>query len=133
MLPIEFVVQGVPVSLQTRNRSSLATWKGTVATIAAQHWNADPLSEDIELRIVFYYDDSPPDVDNIVKPIQDALVGVVYEDDGQVTDVHSSLRSLNGAYRVRGLTPSLAQGFVDNVPFVHVSVKLAPDHRELLL
>ena len=41
-------------------------------------------------------DSSPADIDNSIKPIQDALVGVVLADDFQVTDVDSHRRFLSG-------------------------------------
>jgi crossover junction endodeoxyribonuclease RusA len=40
----------------------------------------------------------------MVKPIQDALAGVVYVDDNQVTDVQASRRSLDGRFKVKGMS-----------------------------
>ena len=37
--------------------------------------------------IVYYYDNYLMDIDNVPKPILDALKGVVFEDDSQVTDL----------------------------------------------
>lgn len=120
------------MSLQTRNRSSLRLYKERVAQAARTGWPVAPLTQELELRIVYYHEQSPPDVDNIIKPIQDALVGVVYEDDRQVTDVHSSVRDLNGSFRIAGLSSVLADGFVACESFIHVVVRSAPDHEELL-
>jgi len=36
------------------------------------------------------YHDSQPDLDNIVKAIQDALNGLAYEDDGQIAEIVAS-------------------------------------------
>lgn len=67
----------------------------------------------------------------MIKPTQDALNGIVFLDDHQVSDVHASLRDLNRSYIVRGLSPALAQGFMSDKPFVHIRVQDSPDPREL--
>ena len=38
------------------------------------------------------------DLDNMAKPILDAMTGIVWEDDKQLTDLYSARRSLDGAY-----------------------------------
>ena len=67
----------------------------------------------------------------MIKPIQDALCGLVYEDDNQLTDTHGHLRDLDNVYRVRRMSPALAAGFVSGGPFVHVKIELPPDLVEL--
>jgi crossover junction endodeoxyribonuclease RusA len=42
---------------------------------------------DLQLTLVYFCHISPPDTGNIVKPIQDALVGLVFSDDALVSDV----------------------------------------------
>ena len=108
MLPFEFVVLGTPISLQARGPTK-SRWKQTVAAAAKRVWpNSLPrLTQPLKLKIVYYYDGVGLDTDNMVKPIQDALVGIVYDDDSRVTDVAARKRDLNGSYRVRGLSPEL--------------------------
>ncbi|MFL5539370.1 MAG: RusA family crossover junction endodeoxyribonuclease, partial [Longimicrobiaceae bacterium] len=48
----------------------------------------------IRLTIVFLCAGTNVDVDNLIKPIQDALTGWAYRNDEQVTDVDSHRRSL---------------------------------------
>jgi crossover junction endodeoxyribonuclease RusA len=134
MLPFECVVPGTPVSLQTRNRSSLRQWKTKVATHAALAWpqGVDPLVCGVMVTIVFYFEGTPLDVDNMIKPIQDALVGIVYDDDKQVNDVRGSVRDLDGSFRVKGLSPELAKGFGFSGPFVHIKVTEPPDPEVLV-
>lgn len=93
---------------------------------------AVPATCEVEIRIVYFHDEAPLDVDNMIKPIQDALCGVVYADDSQVADTHGSRRDLNGKYQLRGLTSALAEGFLTGGPFVHIKVTPAPDPSELL-
>ena len=134
MLPFEFIVIGVPVSHQTKNRARLQTWRTQVRNAAQALWppEASPVTVQVRMRIVYYYDGAPLDIDNMLKPIQDALNGLVYEDDRQVSDLVVGKRSLNGSYRVRGMSLALARGFVNGTDFIHVLIEEAPDHQELL-
>jgi crossover junction endodeoxyribonuclease RusA len=90
-----------------------------------------PLAYKVQIHITFYHDHAPLDVDNMLKPIQDALCGIVYEDDGQLTDTHGHLRDINVPYRVKGMSPAQAEGFVSGEPFVHIRVEMPPAAEEL--
>ena len=65
-----------------------------------------PLSGKIEVEIVFVArDNERPDVDNIPKPILDALKGIAYHDDSQVVsarptvlEAKDELRSIGGRH-----------------------------------
>lgn len=133
VLPFEVMVPGVPASSQAKSRSK-AAWKRAVTSKAQAvlGTSALPAACEVEIRIVYFHDEAPLDVDNMIKPIQDALCGVVYADDSQVADTHGSRRDLNGKYQLRGLTPALAEGFLTGGPFVHIKVTQAPDPSELL-
>jgi hypothetical protein len=72
------------------------------------------------------------DNDNLVKPIQDALNGVVYEGDRLITDTRLRKTCLDGAFRVRGLSTVLAAGFQTGREFLHIIVDNAPGHEDLL-
>ena len=128
MLPFEFTVKGPPISHQTRNRQRLQQWKATVATAANAAWpNANTIAEEVSVTITYYYEDSSPDVDNIIKPIQDALVGIVFNDDDQVVDTKSRKRLINGSYRIRGASAILLSAFADGDDFLYIKVDEAPD------
>ncbi|MEM7738211.1 MAG: RusA family crossover junction endodeoxyribonuclease [Deinococcota bacterium] len=89
-----------PVSLQAK-RPSLRVWKNYIAGIARADWSGEVHENiDMHLKLVYLYDDGTPsvDVDNIIKPIQDALVGIVYKDDVWITDVEAHKRPLTGNY-----------------------------------
>ena len=53
---------------------------------------------------------APVDTHNIFKPIQDGLVGLVYDDDLLVTDVKSHRRPLTGAFDITRFPPLLLTG-----------------------
>lgn len=88
--PFEFIVEGVPVSHQNRGRRSLHEWKtliraGYAHLLPDGHWATDQRI----YATIFYFPDGvmEGDIDNIVKPILDAMSGHVYFDDHQVERV----------------------------------------------
>ncbi|MFF6808009.1 RusA family crossover junction endodeoxyribonuclease [Streptomyces sp. NPDC012616] len=132
LLPWECVILGVPASLQGSS-SRRRAWKADVSAAARKVWPAAvaPLTSSLSVTITFFHQGSPLDVDNMLKPIQDALCGIAFVDDAQVTDVHGSLRDVNGAFKVCGLSAALAEGFVSGGPFVHIKLEESPGHEEL--
>lgn len=89
-------------------------------SVAADYsgWGVDQLV----LRVAYFYVYAPAgDLDNIVKPIQDALKGLAYADDIQVVDLVASMRRKAVSDRVP-MTPALAGGFVAGSDFVHIVV-----------
>jgi crossover junction endodeoxyribonuclease RusA len=94
LYPLEFFIEGVPVSLGSSNRSR-DRWKVMVADTARRRQReTDELSflDDRALAVTIYYFPSAPmkgDIDNIVKYVLDALIGVAYLDDAVVERVVS--------------------------------------------
>lgn len=123
---------GVPASVQGSSQRRDA-WKRSVTAAAQAVWPAGepPLTGKVQVQITFYHDSTPLDVDNMIKPVQDALCGLVYVDDNQVIDTHGHLRDLNHPYRVSGMTIAQANGFVSGSPFVHVRIEEPSDPQEL--
>ena len=88
--PIEFVVDGTPVSSQAKSPEARKEWKDRVkaasrTTLPEGHW----ASKDRIAVTLFYFPAEPRqgDVDNIVKLVLDALCKHVYIDDAQVERV----------------------------------------------
>jgi hypothetical protein len=111
-------------------------WQSTVRDEAAKHWpvGQQPLSVPLQITVVYYHD-SPSariDNDNLVKPIQDALNGLVYRDDNLITDVIVRKTDLNGLFQVKGMASVVAEGFVRGEEFLYVRIEDAPDHTRLL-
>jgi crossover junction endodeoxyribonuclease RusA len=104
MLPFEFTIKGPPVSSQTKNRQRLQQWKADVrqAAIARVVAGAVPVGIPVRISTTYYYEGDTPNVDNIIKPIQDALCGVVFVDDDQCQETKSRKRPLNGSYQIKG-------------------------------
>ncbi len=81
------------------------------------------------VTITYFYDSTPMDVDNIPKPILDALKGLVYLDDGQVTDMLCRKRVLRPNFRTQNLSPVLHKALGQSRQFVHIVVEDAPDQE----
>lgn len=134
MTRFEFIVDGPPVSQQTRRRERLRAWKIVVRQEAEKYWSAGQKTATglIMLQITYFYDSVAIDVDNIVKPIQDAIIGLVYIDDDQVTDVLVRKRNLSGNFKVENMTSTLAEGFSRGNEFLHIVIIEAPDQEVLI-
>ena len=126
-------MDGPPVSQQARRRETLRAWKATVRQEAEKYWSSDqqPATGLVMLKVTYFYDSVAMDVDNIVKPIQDAIIGA-YVDDNQITDVLVRKRDLSGNFRVENITPTLAEGFARGNEFLHIVVTDAPDQEVIV-
>ncbi len=131
-LPLSFVVQGVPVSAQTRNRRWRRRWIDKVKSAAAAAiGNVEPLAVEVSVVLVYFYRDGSPDVDNIIKPILDGMNQVVYEDDRLIDQVTARKTDFAAGLEVRGATAEMLEAFDEAADFVYVSVQTPPDHRVL--
>jgi len=136
MLPVEFIVVGTPVSQQAHNREALRSWRAEIQAVAQNTVPDDetPVVDSVEIHVVYYHDKDAahlPDEDNMLKPIQDALQGIVYVNDSQVSDGTCRKRDLDGSFKVRHLRPVVAEGFIQGDEFVHITVMPSPDPRIL--
>lgn len=131
MTLFEFIIDGPPVSQQTRRRARLHAWKEEVRREAEKYWSVGkpPITDKVKLAITYFYDGVSMDVDNIPKPISDALNGLVYEDDIQVTDSSCCKRDLNDDLVVKNLSSILAEGFSRGREFLYIVIEDAPDQR----
>ena len=100
--------------------------------MAEQHWVPAelPAIGRIMLTIMYFYESEPSmDIDNIPKPISDALKGLVYLDDEQVTDVLCRKRNLSSNFRIENPSSVLAEGFSRGSEFLYVVVEEAPNQE----
>jgi crossover junction endodeoxyribonuclease RusA len=87
--PVEFVVEGTPVSLQARGRrrKSLREWQARVQETSRTVLPEGHFASESPIAATLYYFPAAAmqgDIDNIVKPILDALSKHVYLNDHQV-------------------------------------------------
>lgn len=119
---LEFIVIGTPVSSQgtSGNRKfwqQLVRREGEAAGSGQR-----PISEAVVLKLVYFFEKEPiADLDNLVKPVQDALKGIAYDDDKQVVDLVASMRRKVFETGIT-MTALLARGFGGGSDFIHVVV-----------
>ncbi len=117
----EFLIPRRPVSLQAK---LLQAWKAYVRAEASRAWNANPATaEAFRLTLVYLCNSSPVDIDNIIKPIQDALETIVYPVDELITDVDSHRRVFTEPFDLTTLPALLIQGIAQQQECVYVRVQ----------
>jgi hypothetical protein len=88
--PLEFIVRGTPVSLQAARAGAKEAWKRRVKKASYDALPEGHFSTEAPITVTLFYfpaADMQGDVDNIVKPILDALSKHIYSDDRQVERV----------------------------------------------
>ena len=97
---------------------------------AERRWaSQDPLAGDVSVTITYFFDDAKLDVDNIPKPILDALNGLVYSDDSQVSDILCRRRDLRRELRFQNASPMLLDYLDRPGQFLHITVSNAPSQE----
>jgi crossover junction endodeoxyribonuclease RusA len=125
-MDFEFLIPKRPVSSQTRKRGSLNAWKNYVRGEAAKTWQGEPRVDiNLHLTLIYLCDTDPVDIDNIVKPIQDALIGLIYGDDVLITDVSAHRRLFSGLRVSPKYSELLLQAIVLGKECVYVRLQRA--------
>lgn len=76
--------------------------------------------------ISYFYDEESLDVDNVPKPILDGMRGLVFADDGQVTDLLCRKRGVKLPLDIDRASPLLLGTFDRRGEFLHVLVTDTP-------
>jgi crossover junction endodeoxyribonuclease RusA len=120
--PIEFVVPGTAVSQQAKRSKSKKEWKERVknASYASLPENHFAHKGPVCVTIFIFPDGEMGDIDNIIKPILDALRQHIYMDDSQVQQIVA--RKFEPGYVFAFTAPSeiLQQALVGARPLVYV-------------
>lgn len=124
--PVEFVVQGTPVSQNPKRRRNYHEWQARVKAASTAQLPEPYFATTARIAIVLYYlpsDIMRGDLDNIVKPILDALKQHVFVDDRQVDRIlvqrfepDVMLRPADGA------TTLLKQAWNNERPLLYVRI-----------
>ena len=123
----EFLIPRRPVS--TNNDKRRKEWIRLVNKEAKKFWTGSSPIKDANLQLTLIYlcrgnygDRDLLDTDNIIKPIQDALIKLVYEDDKLVSDVESHRRFLSEPIDITNLPLLLQEGVIIGEECVYVKV-----------
>ena len=121
--PIEFTIDGMPVSLQAKKAANRERWKQRVSDAAldvrgTERWISEaPVAATI---LIFPESDMEGDIDNVVKPILDALCGVVYADDRQVDRILVQKFEPGRIRAFEAPSPGLADALERSPPVVYI-------------
>lgn len=111
------------MSQQTRRRDRVREWTLEVKNAAIRRWDTEtPHNGEVKVAITYFFDRSSLDVDNVPKPILDALSGLVYSDDSQVTDLLCRKRDLNAGLQLHNPSPDVLAMVGRSEQFLHVVV-----------
>ena len=133
VFPIEFLVSGTPVSLQTKRAASREEWKQRVKTASLTALPSPHFASDQRMAITLYYlpaERIDGDVDNIVKPILDTLSKHIYIDDGQVERVVVQKFEPGNLFTFKDPTARLSEALDAAKPLLYVRISNNP-HEEL--
>ena len=91
--------------------------------VAESSWDTEPpFDGEVMVTITYFFEGASLDVDNVPKPILDALKGLVYSDDSQVSDLLCRKRDLNGDLRIQNPSTVLLETLRDSEQFLHITV-----------
>ena len=100
-LIVDFVLPSRPFSHQTKDASHRRGWNDYIYGRARLAWPARPLvNYPLKFTMVYLYEGARPgDINNFVKPVQDALRTLIYADDSMIRDMSAHMRvvDVNGA------------------------------------
>ncbi len=125
MPTLEFTLNGPPISQNVRQREALHAWRATIRQAAELAWTPGepPWSGSLRLTLVYFYENTPVNTEATLKPIQDALIGLVLNDNSQFTEILYEKKDLCGNFIVPNLSPVLVEGFSRKTEFIYVKIE----------
>ena len=121
-IPFEIVIERTPLSQQADSRH-LRAWQQEVQSVVGQVWDAEPpFGGEVMVVITYYFKGGALDVDNMPKPILDALNGLVYADDRQITDLVCRKRDRNRDLQFENPSSILVETLGRSEQFLHITV-----------
>lgn len=127
--PIEFLVPGTPVSLQAKRAESREEWKERIKSASTTAIPTPHFASGARISVTIYYLPAEPmqgDIDNIVKPILDALSRHIYMDDRQVERVVVQKFEPGNVFTFAQPSAVFADALVGDRPIVYVRVSDDP-------
>jgi crossover junction endodeoxyribonuclease RusA len=121
--PLEFIVEGTAVSLQAKRRESIDQWKSRIkeasrTVLPEEHFaTASPH---------FPADEMQGDLDNIVKPILDALNRHIYMNDQQIQRILVQKFEPGAVFAFSSPSPVLQDALNRPKPVLYISLSNDP-------
>ncbi|SRR5579871_5769095 len=126
---LEFVVAGVPISNQSTGTPALSAWRAAVEAEAKKNWTRAPLTGSLKAVIInFHTGDKPSlDLDNMSKPILDAMQKIVYDDDRQIRQAELTHVRIDAPFVFVGASKLIVAAVQAGNEFVYVRIEDAVD------
>jgi hypothetical protein len=122
--PVEFHLPGTPVSGRG-TPGSKERWMGKIAAAATSRLPEAWWASDAPIAVTIFHFPAAAsiiDLDNIAKPIMDALTKLVYRDDSQIDRLLVQRFEAVDQDELTNPTPALAQALVSGRPHVYVRI-----------
>lgn len=128
---LEFVVVGTPISNQQstpNGRKNLTSWRKKVIAEATAVWGTKtplPSSQPLKVILINFYGGtkSSVDLDNMLKPILDAMQSIVYDDDRQFSQAEITHASITAVFQIVGAASIIIHTIHAGKPFVFVRIE----------
>jgi Holliday junction resolvase RusA-like endonuclease len=133
-LIVNFLLPGRPVSHQAKDAKNKSAWRDYVFGRAMNAWPGKPLRNyPLKFTMVYLSEDTAPgDINNFVKPVQDALCALIYADDSMIRDVSAHMRLLSEQIAIHGLPRLLAEAIIQGQACVYIAISDSPELAEEL-
>ena len=128
--PIEFIVEGTPVSFQAKRPEARAEWKERVRSASRQAISETQFfASSDNIAVTMYYlpeEAMQGDVDNIIKPILDARSEYVYLDVYQVERVVAQKFEPGNVFNFSHPTGVFAKALSMQKPLLYIRISNDP-------
>ncbi|WP_420723317.1 RusA family crossover junction endodeoxyribonuclease [Hwanghaeella sp. LZ110] len=127
--PIEVIVLGTPISLQATGGRSKKQWKDSIVEALRIELPKDCFLSDERLDVTIYIfpdGEMEADLDNVIKPILDAMVKVVYLDDNQVDRIVAQRFNAGFEFQLQEPSPVLSHAVGQEKPLMYLRIHNEP-------
>jgi crossover junction endodeoxyribonuclease RusA len=132
LFPIQFIVQGTAVSSQAKGRRSIEPWKERIRTASSEKLPEGHFAAEQPISVTIYCFPNGTmegDIDNIIKPILDAMKSQVYIDDKQVERVVAQKFDEGRLFRFDNPSSELNAAITGQKPLIYVKVSDRPQEE----
>jgi crossover junction endodeoxyribonuclease RusA len=129
VFPLEFLVSGTAVSLQAKRRESVDRWKSRIKDASREVLPEGHFATEGPVSMTLFYfpaSEMTGDIDNIVKPILDALCQHIYMDDDQVERVLVQKFEPGKIFQFNSPSSTLEGALVAEKPLLYVRLSDNP-------
>jgi crossover junction endodeoxyribonuclease RusA len=127
--PIEFVVEGTAVSLQAKRAQSINQWKARIVEASKQILPEGHFATEDPLAVTLFYfpaGEMEGDLDNIVKPILDALNRHIYMNDRQIDRIVVQKFELENVFEFGQPSATLVEALNRPKPILYIRLSNDP-------